>query len=329
MQITPELIEKYHLGLCTSEEAAFIAAWLNDDLSLEDFDQDIADPQEKAQADHNMRQFLSDKTGIEITDKRSVSISPLFLRIAAALFLCTLLSVLYFNYYKADIPESLVAAQSAYKEIKTNYGEKFQITLPDGTLVHLNSGSKLSYPEKFSDSTRQVILTGEAFFSVKKDPAHPFIINGTHNTKIRVLGTAFNVRAYSSEKQVKVSVEEGSVHFTNTDGNVDPVILAKGESASYYALDHTLKRTEHNEIVADLGWKNNQLIFTKEKLSDVAVKIERWYGVKVNITEDQLASLRYSGSYNNPDLIELMKNMSFVMGFKYKISTDNKVITLY
>lgn len=331
MQVTPELLEKYHLGLCTTEEQQLVLNWLEDDTSLDDITENTSAGHSKKQADINMRRFLSEKTGAAMKPVAPVhggrirKFRNMALQVAAAILLFTVLTGVLLNFYPSGKSGSL----ATLKEVNTPYGKKSKFTLPDGTLVHLNSGSTLTYPEKFTDSIRQVTLAGEAFFTIAQDSGHPFIVHSTHETQIRVLGTAFNVRAYRTEDRVEVSVAQGRVQFIKTGNHGGQVILAAGQSAHYAAYESVMEPTENQRLDPVIAWKNNELVFDGEKLGDAIKKLERWYDVKITIKNKQLPALRYTAAYHDPDLFQLLKSMGFVLGFNYKTAENGKLITLY
>ncbi|PWV49593.1 FecR family protein [Chitinophaga sp. S165] len=109
--------------------------------------------------------------------------------------------------------KAIATLSPIYRQLEVPKGKKARLVLPDGTLVYLNSATQISYPEKFSSGPRIVRISGEAYFKVVKDEAHPFIIE-MPQTKITVIGTAFNVKAYPADPATTVVVEEGKVRFT-------------------------------------------------------------------------------------------------------------------
>lgn len=327
MQISPQLLEKYHLDLCTPHEKEVVMAWLDNDDVLGDFEKDTPLHQSKGQANTNMRRFLAEKTGVDLSAARAYDhkkqVFPT-LRIAATALLFGLFAGIWFHYQSSAKPKL-----SAMKDIRIPFGKKGKVTLSDGTDIYLNSGTVLSYPERFDDSTRQVILTGEAFFKVAPDARHPFIVKSSHHTQVSVLGTAFNIRAYGNENQVEVSVEEGKVKFLNAAMQSEHLLLSAGQSASYSVQTGKMKRSSVETTAVTSSWKNNQLSFQGEKMADVVKKLERWYNIKIKIDHEQLPGMRYSGSYSNPELYQLLKSMGFVMGFKYKVNETDTLITIY
>jgi ferric-dicitrate binding protein FerR (iron transport regulator) len=175
---------------------------------------------------------------------------------------------------KNQNPESLTVA--------TTNNTKEQL-LPDGTKVFLNYNSSLSYPEHFNGDLRTVSLEGEAFFDVKPDKEHPFVINA-NGTEIRVLGTSFNVKAYAKEP-VRVDVATGKVRVSKASKKIE---LVKGESAEVSA--DTIRSLQANMNV--MGYRTQVFDFNAANLNEVVETIRDGYHVDVRLTNDQIAQCR-------------------------------------
>jgi transmembrane sensor len=174
----------------------------------------------------------------------------------------------------------------SFNTLRTPAGGEYQVTLSDGTRIWLNALSSLRYPESFSDSVRKVELTGEGYFEVAKDAAHPFIVK-TGENEVRVLGTHFNVNAYADNKETVVTLAEGSVRLNHSK------TLKPGEEGT---IDQTGEiKTENADLETALAWKEGQFIFKMTPLSDVMKQTANWYDAKIiykdNITEHFNASI--------------------------------------
>jgi transmembrane sensor len=173
--------------------------------------------------------------------------------------------------YKAD-PRGLVSPVDSYNTLDVPAGGRYKLVLPDGTRVWLNAASSLRYPTAFTGAIRRVELTGEGYFEVAKDPMFPFEVVASGNV-IRVLGTHFNVNAYTNEPVLKVALEEGSVQVNNHSR------LKPGQLA-LLKPDGTIE-TVDADIEAELAWKNNQFIFHQTPVADVMRQISRWYNCDI------------------------------------------------
>jgi transmembrane sensor len=165
-------------------------------------------------------------------------------------------------------------------------GGKYQIVLPDGSKVWLNSSSKLTFPTYFTGTQRNVQLAGEAYLEVAKKNGMPFTVKLSNNTEVKVLGTHFNITDYDDDSEIKTTLLEGSVKLSNTAGSVMLVpnqqgVTGRGEQAGF-------KITEANTEAA-IAWKEGNFMFVNEDLKSIMKKISRWYDVDIaysnNITD--------------------------------------------
>ena len=231
--------------------------------------------------------------------------------------------------------------------VSTKNGSKSKLQLPDGTQVWLNSGSNIAYDNDFGGKTRQVQLTGEAFFDVVKDNARPFIIH-TATVDVMVLGTAFNVRSYPEEKVTETSLIRGAVEVT-LKANADKKILLKPNEKLIVSNDSmmvkndsilasdvrkkppvmTLTQVHHlnkDSVASEVLWTKNKLVFDGETLGEVALKLERWYGVKVIIQGDELKNIAYTGVFDDDNLTEVLYALQLSGNFKYVIKRNEVII---
>jgi ferric-dicitrate binding protein FerR (iron transport regulator) len=193
---------------------------------------------------------------------------PWLVRVAAAV---ALLVAAWFGVSRwADRTPRLVTQQ-------TPAGAKKQCTLPDGTVVWLNGESRLTYPEAFAGATREVTLSGEAFFEVKRDPARPFVIRAGR-TLTRVLGTSFNLRAGPGSDPVTVTVVSGKVGFAPADQPARQVLLTAGMRGNYVpAADSVYAELQRDPNV--LAWRSNKLVFKDTPLREMFPVLQKQYGV--------------------------------------------------
>lgn len=315
-KITQELLERYHQGKCSDAEKLVIEDWLQQ-TTEDDFD---------FPADLDM-QLMEDRHWDELSarihpEARSKKLSRAWItRIAACITI--MLGLAVYKYQPAGNNPKVNTTAVNYREIVSPRGRKSTCTLPDGTIVQLNADSRLKYPEKFSDTSRVVEFEGEAFFTVAKDKKRPFSIH-SKQTVVRVLGTHFNLRAYRGENTADVVVEEGRVMFS-AEGRKESLILTANQQGIYQA-DHSLLKKEVY-AAGHYAWRENRLQFSDEKLSDIAVILERWYNVKLIIKNPALKNDRYTGKFNNPALINVLNSLGFGIGFKYHIKADT--VTIY
>jgi len=216
-----------------------------------------------------------------------------------------------------------------YTETIAPRGQKSQIVLADGTKVWLNSDTKIKYPGNFSKNQRDVFLDGEAFFEVAKNAHQPFIVH-TSGVNVKVLGTKFNVKAYSDEDQIETSLFEGKINLLiNNSASADVIekVIVPGQSFVYSKSDHQLasNRFPKDEIN---GWKKNQLIFKDDTFSNLVRKVERWYNVKVVYDEKLFNDRRLTVElYEGERLERLMDIISLTLSVDFKYEKGEIILT--
>ncbi|MDR1503152.1 MAG: FecR family protein [Prevotella sp.] len=206
--------------------------------------------------------------------------------------------------------------------IETRQGQKMQMTLPDGTKVWLNSGSKLAYAGDFNRSERIVNLEGEAFFNVTKNQSKKFKVR-TSDVDIVVKGTSFDVSAYNDDREISVSLLEGKVVITDktgkymTDLNPDELAIISRQNLKY-----TLFKDDANTY---RSWTQDQLIFYNEDIYEVAKKLERWYGINIKLVNPD-EKQKYTFSVKTESLRELLELFNKLTPIDYKI--NGKEVTI-
>lgn len=195
--------------------------------------------------------------------------------------------------------------QLSYNNLKTPKGGEYQITLPDGTRVWLNSASSLRFPSAFTGNTRQVMLTGEAYFEVAKDKTKPFIVK-TGETEIRVLGTRFNISGYSDDEVTTTTLIEGSVQLTK---GAQHRILVPGQQAATSASSDDIQLSQGN-IARAMAWKNGYFRFDDQDIRSIMKQVSRWYDVDVEFKGKSLNSKQFGGTfYRTKDIAELLSHL--------------------
>ena len=224
------------------------------------------------------------------------------MRVAASVLVIVFLSVAgYELFLNKEASIQMVEISSTDLIVKT-------FTLPDGSLVSLNSDTKLKYPRKFGKNTREVIIEGEAFFEVKPNKNKPFIIHAG-NAQIKVLGTSFNVCAYPSEKLVEIIVKTGKVQVlnkTNETKQNNELILNPGDKGTLeYSSNALLKTT--NQDPNFLSWKTRVLIFRATSLGEVISNLEKVYKVNISLADPKLNELLLTAQFNDYSLDFILK----------------------
>lgn len=214
-----------------------------------------------------------------------------------------------------------------YHTLKVPYGKTFKLKLSDGTLVSLNAGTTLRYPEQFGiNGKRNVYLTGEAFFEVAKDKQHPFIVHA-EQTEIAVLGTQFNVSAYPEDKTVSSVLVEGSIKMSEKDNPANAVLLVPNQMAVWQNQSKKIgvKTVDTSFYKA---WTQGELAFNNTPFSTITKIIERTYDVEIINENAVLAKQSFTGSIKISEssvenILELLKRDT---PFNYSI--EQKTITI-
>lgn len=205
--------------------------------------------------------------------------------------------------------------EERYNTLRVPRGGEYSITLSDGTIVYLNAESELRYPVKFVGEDRRVYLSGEAYFDVVHDKAHPFVVDVKNSTVVRVLGTSFDVRAYADEDEVLTTLVQGSVRFS---AGKESVILEPGEQV---VLDKS-GRLETREVDTYLytAWKDGVFAFKRQRLEEIMKVVARWYDVNVfweNVSQKEVTFTgkmkRYDDFSKVVEMLEMTGNTEFMI----------------
>jgi len=194
-------------------------------------------------------------------------------------------------------------------------GQQKKITLADGTEVTLNSLSTLHYKDIFNGTKREVYLEGEAFFNVVHDARHPFIVH-TQRLNVQVLGTSFNVSAYTSDQKATVSVATGKVGVSVSKSSHANMLLP-GDKLSYNA-DNKIQ-TEHINPDDVLAWQKGILIFHQESIRDIAPVLERYYSVHIYFGKNNNPGKQVTAAFKQKTLRQVMEILAQTGGFTYKL----------
>ncbi|TPV31827.1 DUF4974 domain-containing protein [Paucihalobacter ruber] len=206
--------------------------------------------------------------------------------------------------------------------INVPFGKTFEVVLEDGTLVHLNSGSSLTYPSYFEEkSNREVLLTGEAYFEVKQDFGRPFLVKTT-SVEILVTGTKFNISAYGDDKITQASLLEGSINVINENNRKkDTVNLSPGFG---YKWDKENQSSTIIEILPSecISWMEGELVFKDTDFKNLITKLERNYNISIEINYPFLEDQKFTGKFktNELSIADILKIISIDTDFTFEIN---------
>lgn len=238
---------------------------------------------------------------------------------AAAILFIPLLTLFIWQNWKGDTGEV-----AEMMEVKTSHGMTTSLTLPDGTIVYLNSESSLSYPSRFNRDFRRVTLSGEAYFEVAKDPEKKFILSTTHQSQIEVLGTCFNVEAYEQNTEVITTLIEGKVDFMfEKDAGVKHVFLSPREKLVYDSETdkvHLYKTSGKSE----LAWKDGEVVLDNTPLEEALWMLEKRYSVKFVIKNEKLKNSSFTGTFTNQRLEKILEYFKVSSKIRWQHINDDK-----
>lgn len=298
-----DLLERYQKGLITPGELAQVEAFLH-----------------KNEEKPSVLKNWSESDRIKAKDQMWFSIQQVTFdkkpnhlkvwKIAASFLLLMAAAMFAYLFYVANEPSNIIVKNTAL-------GQRSKIILSDGSIVHLNAGSSLSYMEKFEEETREVDLTGEAFFEVKKNPNKPFIIHSI-GVDTKVLGTSFNVKAYPDE-DVAVTVVSGKVSVEKDDLQE---FLIPGEQAVFDEYTLNVSEVDANTYSS---WKDGVLIFEKSNISEIARRMSRYYGVEIKVELDSDECELYL-HFDHFSIREALIQLSLVSGVEYRVIDKQTVL---
>ncbi len=248
----------------------------------------------------------------------------------------------YFIIQSTSRTKSVSTEPLAQNEITTRMGSRSKVQLPDGSVVWLNAGSKLIYDKEYGRKMREVTLLGEAFFDVVKQKDKPFVIHAA-NINIRVLGTAFNVKAYPDDKKIETSLIRGSIEVTIRNRPDNKIILSPNEklivenepaekllskegpaqpAIAFQKLHYNIT----DSTVAETAWVADRLTVREETLAELAVKMERWYDVNIEIHNESLRQKTLSVTFENETIDQALEALKELFQFRYDKSGNHIII---
>ena len=283
--------------------------------------------------DQNLEPELEKPTGFS---KRKLA----FIGIAAGIF-----TIFFINYsLRLDKSVTKQTNNAFVNEVVTKRGSKSSIKLPDGTIVRLNTDSRLTYLNFTAGKNREVTLIGEAYFDVAHDSSRPFIIH-TGKINIKVLGTSFNVRNYPQDKELETSLIKGKIEVSLESRPEDIItlkpteklIIAKEQDELATAtkvkssIDNKVVLTSitylrHDSLVAETSWLNDKMVFVNQPLDKIAIELERKYAITVSFKDEKVKTYRYTGVFENVSLEKVFQLIKYSKNINYKIDDKNIVI---
>lgn len=341
-----QILINYLLGICTPGEQKEVEAWLDKEpgnvLLLQQMAHELNGENflplfEKEEVKQSLFRLIEqqdireDDNPIRPAYRQDLRSSHSSLQLwlkAAAVILVAALAGLVSVYLGTDYISPVKEAETHLQQRSLSNGQMATFHFGDGSVIQLNGGSTLRYPKRFADNRREVYLEGEAFFSVKRDESRPFIVH-TGEATTQVLGTSFNVKAYSSEDELQVVVAEGKVAVSHknpevplSEGNDGTIILEKDQWVTYRSKGKLMEKGE-GDIWEMIAWKDKVLIFNNKTFSEVARLLERWYSVEIDIESEKLKEVVLQGEHKDSSLEGVLKSIQYVTDMQYEMDGKN------
>ena len=308
-----DILYKFFEGNASFEEEAAVKQWME-----ESAENRLAFLKERKLFDAML--LLGNEEIIKNGKKRfSINLSSLrteLIKIAAVVAIT--LGGSYF-YYQSSLEKELMAMQT----ITVPAGQRINITLVDGTNVWLNARTSLSYPVKFGKNNRQVVLDGEAYFDVTKDKSKPFIVQ-TDNYNVEVLGTQFDVKAYSETGEFETTLMSGSVKVASASDSTQKITLKPNNKV--FLQDGKL----HVTAVDDYNpyrWKEGLICFKNETFTSIMKDFEKYYGLTIQVKNKNVFKYVYTGKFRQTDGIDYaLRVLQKDIKFTYQRDDENQII---
>lgn len=264
------------------------------------------------------------------------------LRVAAVLVPALVVFLFLLKYNRTPQP-----AQVTFHEVNIQRGRTSTVTLPDGSIVWLNAGSKLTYPDDFlTRSERAVMLEGEGYFDVVKDKVHPFLVH-TSTITVKVLGTKFNVRAYAQSENIETTLFSGKVEVSlNSEPGKNILLspheklivpkqlqkevadkISDKETTVKYQVSTLPKNASDTTSALEVVWMKNKLVFNNESFEAIGAMMERWYNVRIVFLNAGLKKEVLSGTIERETLDQALQLLQMTTKFHYTINKNEVFIT--
>lgn len=362
-QSADNLISSYLKGELTPQETNELINWIKLDKSNKQYFDECCEIWITAKAalknpGYNVQKgFWKFKQKIKAGDELHIGpdkpgLFKSILRYAAIFIIAFSISGFLFYYLGRN---RVVSPKQSVSELVVPLGSRALFTLPDGTVITLNAGSNLRYDNTFGINDRVVLLEGEAYFKVSKDPAKPFIVR-TPYINVTALGTEFNVKAYEADNTVETTLVNGSIKVEPVinESQDEITVLKPNQKLTFYKeeskfVDESARPkknteadiqhiqvqnaipvqrlvTENINVEPVVSWKENRWIFEQQSLSQIAIELERKFDVKINFESENLKTRRFTGTIIAEPIEQVLEVMSLSAPINFKLK--GRVVTL-
>ena len=318
------LLEKFFCKKATAEDIKELNLWIATNNNHQEFDSFCERVWQNCarQIDPNLEKDiwknLKSTIGYRDNKKKSFRLPRTFYRIAISILLPLCIGLFtYILVYRSPKTTSVPF------EAIVDYGQKANLTLPDGTKVWLNSGSKLKYDNAFNKKERTIYLDGEAYLEVAKNPHKKFTVS-CNGLNVEALGTVFNVKGYHTDPLITASLIEGCIKVYNKDKST---LLHPNETLKYNRASDLFTTSKINDVREIDFWRRNILFFRSATLEEISKTLERAYGITIKFKSESLKQITFSGSIRNNSLTNVFHIISMTYPLSYKIERDTVLLS--
>jgi ferric-dicitrate binding protein FerR (iron transport regulator) len=356
-----ELLRKYKNNTCTLEELEKLRTYFSErkhELLIKqslykELENYVAPPQTSSVFDskrifENVQSKLNESVPPEVfphTENRRRNVYVKILKIAAVIIPAFILGGILSHHFMPEIP---VPEKTTNTEIRSPYGARSEVMLPDGSTVWLNAGSKITYSSDFNKNSREIQLSGEGYFKVARNADMPFRVKAG-DLSIQAIGTEFNVKSYDDEDIIETTLVEGKISIRQSQKQKKSIYLQPHQKAIYVKYNKNLTVTDlklanenkHENLTLKKGiiyiavkidpvpvvaWKENRLIIKGEELNTLAIKLERKYDVKFVFESESLKMFRFTGTLENETLTQVLDVIKLSAPLEYKLQGKTVMI---
>ena len=310
-----DLFEKFLCNQATDEEIGLLRSIIRSDRNIQQLLEDKLVASSTTMDDNTKRKIFGEIRKQIHSNKKTLSISHQKVLQWVAIFVLPIVSAfsVYLLTQNTDSSKNptIITAQN---------GEKAEVTLPDGSLVWINSGSSLTYEADFNHKKRSVYLEGEAYFEVAKDEKRPFIVK-TQSMDVQAIGTAFNVRSYNSEQQISTILLEGKIKVNVAEKET---LLGVNQRATFDKYSKVLS-TDNVDADNFVEWKKGNIYFNNQTFNDIALTLSRIYNVDIQFASEELRPMRFSGTLGSSGIKNALDILTLTSPMYYDVK-DTTII---
>lgn len=323
-----ETIRRFFSGSYSEEDLKKLFLWFNSEKGHSEMGRMFDENRFSSDVDEDIpvdSEKMLEHIRKGIRRRESLKIKRTFNRLLpyAAMLILVLGSVFFFSHKKSAEER---AFNSRTVTVITQNGQRSQVVLPDSSVVWLNSGTTLTYRDNFSEHRREVILNGEAFFKVAHNEKLPFNVQ-CNDVVVSVLGTEFDVNAYPETGKVCVALESGKVALSHSRIESVNYTLKPGQLAAYDLKQNTIQVDEF-DVSQYASWKNGMLVFKNEPIKTVFEKLERWYNIDIEVTDERVYESIFTGTIQNESYEQLFRLIEYSCPVKCRINHNSDSASL-